>query len=267
MMVKVGVVGAGGRMGKNLINAIFENPQTVLAAAVDAPQFPGLGTDAALNAGRPASGILIGSDLAAAFAASDVLIDFSFRDAFPGVLAAARTAKKPLVVGTTGLEAAHFTLLDEAAREIPVFHANNYSIGVAVLKSLVEQAAHRLGPAFDIEVTEVHHKLKKDAPSGTAITLAEAAAAGRGLVPDECFCYGREGMVGERPQDQIAIHAIRGGDVVGEHTVYFFGDAERVTLGHVATSRMNFAHGAVRAAAWVVTKPAGRYGIDHLLVE
>ncbi len=266
-MVKVGIVGAGGRMGKNLINAVYDNPETELAAAVDSPQFPALGIDAATHAGRPVSGVTITADLAAAFAACDVLIDFSFRDAFPGVLAAARAARKPLVVGTTGLEAGHLALIDEAAREIPVFQANNYSIGVAVLKKLVEEAAHRLGPAFDIEVTEVHHKLKKDAPSGTAITLAEAAASGRGLDPASAFCYGRSGMVGERPADQIAIHAIRGGDVVGEHTVYFFGDAERVTLGHVATSRMNFAHGAVRAAAWIVNRPAGRYGIDQLLVD
>ena len=266
-MVKVGIVGAGGRMGQNLVTAIVDNPLTELSAAVDSPSFPQIGVDAAVHAGKPASGIVITTDLAAAFAISDVVIDFSFRDAFPDVIAAAQAAGKPLVIGTTGLEPTHFALLDQAAKKIPVFQANNYSIGVAVLKKLVEEAARRLGTAFDIEVTEIHHKHKKDAPSGTAITLAEAAAAGRGLDPERAFCYGREGMVGERPADQIAIHALRGGDVVGEHTVHFFGEAERITLGHAATSRMNFAHGAVRAAAWLCKKSAGRYGIDDLLVE
>lgn len=267
MMIKVGIIGAAGRMGKGLIKAVHDHPQTELAAAVEAPLSPALGDDAASQAGLSANGIIITADLAAAFAASDVVIDFSFKDAFLGVLSAARAAHKPLVIGTTGLLEDQLALIDEAAQEIPVFQANNYSFGIAVLKKLVEEAARRLGPDFDIEISETHHKFKKDAPSGTALTLAEAAAAGRGIDPASAFCYGRFGMIGERPEGQIAIHALRGGDVVGEHTVFFFGNSERLTLGHSATSRMNFAHGAVRVASWLVHKPAGRYGIDQILVD
>jgi 4-hydroxy-tetrahydrodipicolinate reductase len=266
-MIKIGIIGAGGRMGQNLIEALHDRPDACVAAALESPDSSLLGLDAASVAGFPACGVCIRADGEAAFAASDVLIDFSFRDAFPGILALARRTKKPLVVGTTGLDADDLAAIDLAAKEIPVFQANNFSIGIAVLKGLVRQAAEDLGAGFDIEVVEAHHRYKKDAPSGTAITLAEAAAAGRGLDGKDVFCYGREGITGERPQSTIALHALRGGDVVGEHTVYFFGEAERLFLGHAATSRMNFAHGAVRAALWLVRQPPGRYGIDELLVR
>jgi len=264
-MPGIGIIGAGGRMGQNLILAVHAAAEARLSAALEAAGSPALGIDAGVLAGLAPCGVIVQADPAAAFAQSDVLIDFSFRDAFSAIVSEAVRAKKPLVVGTTGLDAADMAAIDAAAKTIPIFQANNYSIGIAVLRNLVRQAAERLGKGFDIEITETHHKHKKDAPSGTAITLAQAAADGRGLNPAEAFCYGREGMMGDRPRDQIALHALRGGDVVGEHTVYFYGEAERLILGHAATSRMNFAHGAVRAACWLVKQAPGRYGIDELL--
>jgi 4-hydroxy-tetrahydrodipicolinate reductase len=266
-MLGIGIIGAGGRMGQNLILAVHAAADARLSAALEAAGSPALEKDAAALAGLPACGVIVQADLPAAFAASDILIDFSFRDAFSAILKQAVQAKKPLVVGTTGLDAGDMAAINDAAKTIPIFQANNYSIGIAVLRNLVREAAERLGQNFDIEITETHHKHKKDAPSGTAITLAEAAALGRGLNPANAFCYGREGISGERPRDQIGIHALRGGDVVGEHTVYFYGEAERLILGHAAASRMNFAHGAVRAAFWLAKQPPGRYGIDQLLAR
>jgi len=260
-MLRVGIIGAGGRMGQNLIAALHTREDACLSAALEAAGSPSIGRDAGLLAGLPPCGVFVQADMGAAFASSDVLIDFSFRDAFPVVLKTAEGAKKPLVVGTTGLGDKDMRAIDAAARSIPIFQANNYSIGIAVLRDLVRQAAEKLGPGFDIEITETHHRHKKDAPSGTAITLAEAASAGRG----NAFRYGREGITGERERGEIALHALRGGDVVGEHTVYFFGEAERLILGHAATSRMNFAHGALRAALWLAKQPPGRYGIDELM--
>ena len=268
-MLRIGIIGAGGRMGRNLIMAVHAAEGAELAAALEAAGSPALGQDAAVLAGLPTSGVIVQADPAAVFAKSEVLIDFTFRDAFAAILGEAVRAKKPLVVGTTGLDAGDMAAIDAAAKTIPVFQANNYSIGIAVLRRLVRSAAGWLGQDFDIEIVETHHRHKKDAPSGTAITLAEAAALGRGLspMPADVFCYGREGITGERPRGQIGMHALRGGDVVGEHTVNFYGEAERLVLGHAAASRMNFAHGAVRAACWLVRQPPGRYGIDEILAQ
>ncbi|MDR2733350.1 MAG: 4-hydroxy-tetrahydrodipicolinate reductase [Spirochaetota bacterium] len=264
-MLKIGIIGAGGRMGRHCIAAVIADPDARLAAALEAEGSPFLGQDAACVAGLPACGVHIQADTAAAFAAADVMVDFSFCGAFPAVLREALRAKKPLVVGTTGLCPEDMQAILDAAKRIPVFQSNNYSIGIAVLRELVQTAAKKLGKNFDIEIVETHHRHKKDAPSGTAITLAEAAAAGRGYRPEDAFCYGREGISGERPEREIALHALRGGEVVGEHTVYFFGEAERLMLGHSADSRMNFALGAIRAASWLAAQPPGRYGIEHLL--
>lgn len=266
-MVKIAIIGAGGRMGKNLVTAIQDNPAATLSGALESAQFPFLGADAGVHAGLAPAGIVFTDSLADAIAGADAVIDFSFREAFAGNLAAVLAAGKAFIVGTTGLTADDQALIDTAAKKIAIIHSSNYSFGIAVLKNLVRQTAAILGNSFDIEITEVHHRHKKDSPSGTALTLAEAAAAGRGLDPAKAFCYGREGIVGERPTDQIALHAIRGGDVVGEHTVTYYGDAERITLGHVATSRMTLAHGAVRAAIWIAGRPAGRYGIDDLMAD
>jgi len=264
-MLNIGIIGAGGRMGRHCIAAIAAEPGAKLAAALETPESPLLGQDAASVAGLPACGVCITSDAEAAFAAADVMVDFSFCDVFPAMLRCALHAKKPLVVGTTGLGPGDMQAINQASRDIPVFQSNNYSIGIAVLRELVRTAAQKLGKGFDIEITETHHRHKKDAPSGTALTLAEAAAAGRGYDPADAFCYGRSGMAVGRPEREIAIHALRGGEVVGEHTVYFFGGAERLVLGHSADSRMNFALGAIRAARWLAKQPPGRYGIENLL--
>jgi len=265
-MLGIGIIGAGGRMGRHCIAAIIAEPEARLSAALETADSPFLGQDAACVVGLSACGVQIQADAGAAFAASDVMVDFSFRDAFPAMLQEALRAKKPFVVGTTGLRPEDMRAIDRAAEEIPVFQSNNYSIGIAVLRELVYTAAKKLGKNFDIEIIETHHRHKKDAPSGTAITLAEAAAAGRGYrPPEDVFCYGRKGISGERPEREIAIHALRGGEVVGEHTICFFGGAERLTLGHSADSRMNFALGAIRAARWLTGRPPGRYGIENLL--
>jgi 4-hydroxy-tetrahydrodipicolinate reductase len=170
-----------------------------------------------------------------------------------------------IVIGSTGLGAEAKAEIDVAAKKIPVILSPNMSVGVNVLFELVRQAARKLGPGFDVEIVELHHKHKRDAPSGTAIRLAEVAAEELGRSPDEAFRFAREGITGERPPWQIGVQALRGGDVIGEHTVLFVGEGERLELVHRATTRVQFATGAVRAAAWVAGKPAGRYDMADVL--
>lgn len=191
-----------------------------------------------------------------------VVVDFSQRDGFRNALRFARARRLAFVSGTTGLGADDLAQLDVAAREIPVLWAANMSVGVAVLRRLAALAAGALGPAFDAEIVELHHRRKADAPSGTALALA---AALRSVHPDLRETFGREGIVGARQSDELGVHAVRGGDVVGEHTVFFFGEGERVELTHRATDRRIFARGALRAAHWLSGREPGRYTIDDVL--
>ena len=193
------------------------------------------------------------------------VVDFSFHAAVPAAIAKAAEKGIPYVIGTTGLTAEEQKAVDEAAKRIPVVQSGNYSLGVNLLLELVRKAAEVLGPEYDVEVTEMHHRHKKDAPSGTALMLAKSVAAGRGVDFGEKTIYGRHGEPGERPSGEIAIHALRGGSVVGDHTVMFAGDVERVELTHRAQSREAFAAGALRALVWAARKAPGMYNMRHVL--
>ncbi len=198
---------------------------------------------------------------------SDVegVVDFSFHAAVPAAVAKAAEQGIPYVIGTTGITAEEQKAVDEAAKRIPVVQSGNYSLGVNLLLELVAKASEVLGPDYDVEVVEMHHRHKKDAPSGTALMLAKSVAAGRGVDFDSNVVYGRHGEPGERPSGEIAIHALRGGSVVGDHTVMFAGDVERVEITHKAQSREAFAAGALRAIAWAKGKDPGIYDMRHVL--
>ena len=194
----------------------------------------------------------------------DIVIDFSLPDACEALLGGAMKTPKPLVIGTTGLNTHQLNLLKQASELMPVLYATNMSLGVALLNKLVYQAAAALD-GFNIEIVEMHHKHKKDAPSGTALTLGESAAHGRGLDLDKVRISGRDGNIGERSEDEIAVMALRGGDIVGRHTVGFYNDGEFIELNHTATSRNTFSKGAIRAGSWLVDKKAGLYTISDCL--
>ena len=232
------------------------------------PAAPSLGRDAGERFGR-ATGVIIGSDIDAAVRAADVLIDFTRPEGTLAHAAACARHRKALVAGTTGLTPAQKAELAAHARTIPIVFAPNMSVGVNVLVKLVEMAAARLGPGYDIEIVEMHHKHKVDAPSGTALWLGEAAAAGAGVVFADQAVHAREGVTGERKAGTIGFAALRGGDVVGEHTVVFAGIGERIELTHRATSRQNFAAGALRAARFAAGRLApaapGLYGMEDVL--
>ncbi|WP_323799503.1 4-hydroxy-tetrahydrodipicolinate reductase [Parasphingorhabdus sp.] len=240
-MAKIGIIGSKGRMGQALVAAI--------AAAGH----------------EHAGGADQGDDVAALVAASDVLVDFSSPQALQATLDACVAAGKPIVIGTTGLEAAHHTAIDAAATKIAVLQTGNTSLGVNMLAALVEQAASKLGNDWDIEIVEMHHRHKVDAPSGTAKLLGEAAARGRGIDLAAHSESGRDGITGARAKGAIGFAALRGGSVAGDHTVILASDEERIELTHRAENRMIFARGAVKAAEWLVGQSAGRYGMDGVL--
>ena len=250
MAVRIAVAGACGRMGQALIEATLADPGLALAAAFDIPGSAAAGHDAGERFGR-ATGVIVGTDVDAAARAADVLIDFTRPDGTIVHLAACARHGTGAVVGTTGLADAQRQELTDFARKIPIVFAPNMSVGVNVLLALVETAAKRLGPSYDIEIVEMHHRHKVDSPSGTALGLGEAASRGSGRVLADCAVYARHGVTGERKAGAIGFASLRGGDVVGEHTVIFAGAGERVELAHKATSRQNFAAGALRAAHFV----------------
>lgn len=212
-----------------------------------------------------AGGIDKGGDVIALAAASDVLVDFSSPHALEGNLDAAAAAGVPVVIGTTGLEERHHFLIDDAADRIAVLQTGNTSLGVTLLAHLVREAAARLGEDWDIEIVETHHRMKVDAPSGTALLLGEAAAAGRGLSLGEHSARGRDGITGPRRRGDLGFASLRGGSVAGDHSVLFLADHERLALTHVAENRLIFANGAVRAGQWLIGKPAGRYTMPEVL--
>ncbi len=244
-------------MGQALIEATLAAPDLALAAAFDVPGSPATGQDAGARFGR-ATGVVVGSAVDAAVRAADVLIDFTRPQGTLAHLAACAERGTAAVVGTTGFSDAQKAALVAFGRTIPIVFAPNMSVGVNVLLKLVELAAQRLGPDFDIEILEMHHRHKVDAPSGTALALGEAAAAGAGRSLAECAIYAREGVTGERKPGAIGFAALRGGDVVGEHTVIFAGAGERIELAHKATSRQNFATGALRAARYAANRRTRR---------
>jgi 4-hydroxy-tetrahydrodipicolinate reductase len=234
--------GSKGRMGQALIACAARMPGLEITAAIDQ-----------------------GDDLAAVIAQCDAVIEFSFHNITPGVAALCAQHKKALVIGTTGHDDMEKAAIRNHQSQIPIVWASNYSTGVNTLFWLTRKAAEILGPGFDLEVVEMHHRLKKDAPSGTATTLLEILADVRQLQLKEALRHGREGITGERTNGEIGIHAIRGGDVVGDHTVIFAAQGERVELTHKASSRDTFANGALRAAQWAVTQKPGLYDMQDVL--
>jgi 4-hydroxy-tetrahydrodipicolinate reductase len=255
---RVCVLGPSGRMGRALLEAASGRSDVVIRAAVDRSGAPGLASEVA-------PGVLAIADLASGFAKSDVYIDFTTPASTRAAAELATTRKLAAVIGTTGLTADAERAVAELAQVAPVVASANFSVGVNLVLGLVETAARALGPEWDAEVVETHHRAKRDAPSGTALSIARAIAAGHGTDYDAVKRHTRDGDVGPRPSGQIGVASVRGGDVVGEHVAYFFGGAERIEIAHRATSRAIFAAGALRAAAWVVGKPPGRYAMLDVL--
>ena len=240
-MLNILVTGISGRMGCAVRQAVEAHPDTSLAATHD-----------------------VGQDIAAALEKADIAIDFSFHGFTAELLKAAVAQGKPLVIGTTGHTDAERAAIAEAAKRIPIVFASNFSVGVNTLFWLTRKAT-RILKDYDIEIVEMHHRHKLDAPSGTARTLAEVVCAETGMDYAADVAHGRQGLVGERPQRQVGMHSLRGGDVVGDHTVMFATEGERVELTHKASSRMTFAGGAVRAAVWLAGKPAALYSMQDVL--
>lgn len=240
-MAKFAVIGHKGRMGQALATAITDGGHEFCV------------------------GVDLGGDPAPLIGQCDVVVDFSSPDALQSNLKAASSAGIPILIGTTGLEDEHFAAIEEAAKAIPVLQTGNTSLGVTLLSALVKQAAARLGEDWDIEVLEMHHRMKVDAPSGTAKLLGEAAAEGRGVDLADAMDSGRHGHTGERKSGDIGFATLRGGTVAGDHSVIFAGNEERLTLSHRAENRMIFARGAVRGAEWLIGKPHGRYTMMDVL--
>jgi len=253
-MTKVGIVGSTGRMGEHLIKNVMENEALALA---------GLHVFDELTVSVP-DDVLITNSMKALLEACDVIIDFSAPVATQELCEEALKNPTALVIATTGFTVHQQNILTEATKEMPVLYASNMSAGIALLKQLVEQVAATLTD-FDIEIVEQHHRHKVDAPSGTALTLGEFAAKGRGLDLDAVRVSGRDGQIGARSKDEIAVMALRGGDIVGRHTVGFYNDGEFLELNHTATSRETFSKGAIRAAAWIVDQESGLYSINDCL--
>jgi len=262
--VPVVIAGAAGRMGRMLVALAAADPGLRLTAGIEAPGHRDLGADLGRLAGIADVGVPLTAELPSELEGG-VVVEFTAPEPSLAHLRAAGERGLAVVLGTTGFTAAQEREIDEATRRVACVQAPNMSLGVTVLLDLVEEAARRLGPGFDIEVSETHHRKKEDAPSGTALALARAAVAGRGGRFEDWAVYGREGIVGERPGEQIGVLALRGGDVVGDHTVHFYGTGERVELTHRAQSREAFAAGALRAAAWVSGRPPGRYSMRDVL--
>lgn len=276
-MIRLAIIGAAGRMGRALLCAAAESQNLEVVAAVASATSAAISRDSGELAGTAPNGVKISSDLPAALALADVAIDFSSARATGFNLTACRAARKALLIGTTGFGTDLDAEFEAAAREIPLLVAPNTSVGVTLLIELVRQAAQAL-PAgqFDVEIIEAHHRMKKDAPSGTALALGRAAAEGRGQVLEQVAVMARAGGDTRgagplshadvpRPEGEIGFSVVRGGDIVGEHTVLFAGTGERLMLGHQATDRAIFARGALQAAAWLAARPAGRYFMRDLV--
>ncbi|MDR3346112.1 MAG: 4-hydroxy-tetrahydrodipicolinate reductase [Campylobacteraceae bacterium] len=253
-MFDIGIHGSTGRVGRVLIENLKNDKEARVSCLHAIEEFTF----------EVAKEIKKTNSLKELFASSDVVIDFTAPVGTEALLNYAFDDPKPLVVGTTGLNSEQLALLKKAALNMPILYSRNMSLGVAVLNHLVELASAKLRD-FDIEIVEQHHRLKKDAPSGTALSLGEHAAKGRGLELDKVRVSGRDGLIGQRSKDEIAIMALRGGDIVGRHTVGFYNDGEFVELNHTATSRDTFAKGAIYAAKWIAKQPNGLYTINDCL--
>ena len=263
-MIKVVITGAAGRMGTQIARLVRATEGMAIHGAVERPGVA-QGQDVGVLAGLGPVGVVVVDDLAKALPGADVVIDFTSHEASARHAEACAERGVALVVGSTGFTPETKARVAAAAKKVPVVLSPNMSVGVNVLFDLVRQAAKILGDAYDVEIVELHHKKKKDAPSGTAVRLGEVASEALGRDPKDALAFSRHGIIGERPPWQIGLQTVRGGDVVGEHTVYYFGDGERLELTHRATSRDQFARGAVRAAQWIVGRPPGLYDMADVL--
>lgn len=264
--IAVAVYGASGRMGRSILGLLFADEAARVVAAIDRPEHSALGQDVASLLGRAtATGVKLASLTADALNSAQVVIDFTTPASTRMLLEHCAKLRLAAVVGTTGMDRECERALAGLCEVAPVVAAPNYSIGVSVLMDLAARAAHLLGPEYDLEIVEMHHKHKVDAPSGTALRLGQVVAKARGLDPSAALLHARSGQVGPRRDGEIGVLALRGGDVVGDHTLVIAGPGERLELTHRAHNRELFAHGAVRAAHWVVGKPPGRYDMSDVL--
>lgn len=256
--VKIAILGASGRMGQAVIKAALSVPAIQLSAAIDRWDSPDLGEDVG-------AGVSVAHDLNAAVGFFDVVVDFSTPEATLSAVEICRRQKKGMVIGTTGFTDEQRAAIEAAAKDIPICMSANFSVGVNVVLTLLQQAASVLGDEYDVEVVEAHHRMKVDAPSGTALAMGRVLAQTLGRDLDTCAVYGREGQTGARDAKTIGFATVRGGDVVGDHTVLFLGEGERVEVSHKATHRSNFALGALRAAQWLRDKQPGLYDMQDVL--
>lgn len=263
--INVGVIGAGGRMGRMLIEAVQDNSQTTLSAAIERQGSSLVGADAGEVAAIERLNVKIVDDLVAVINDIDVLIDFSLPDATEQNMQTCAEHKVAMVIGTTGFSEQQEQVLFEASKHVAIVYAGNYSTGVNLSLKLLGMAAKAFGSSADVEIIEAHHKHKIDAPSGTAYMMAEAVAEARGQNLKDVAIYGREGQTGAREAGTIGIHAVRGGEIIGDHTVMFIADGEVVEITHRARARMTFAAGAVRAATWVIEQKTGQYNMQDVL--
>lgn len=264
-MINVTVLGAAGRMGRALVQSVASDPETALVGAVEVEGCEFLGQDAGMVAGIAAQDVSLSTDLDSALARSNAVIDFTGPDATTRNVKAAAEAGCSIAIGTTGHTSAQREELQALSTKARIVHAPNMSVGINLLFHLCSQVTGILGEDYDIEVTEMHHNRKKDAPSGTAVRLGEILANARDLDPQTAIRHGRVGAVGARTRDEIGIHALRGGDVVGDHTVTFAADGERIELTHKASSRETFARGAVRAVKFLAERKPGIYDMQDVL--
>jgi 4-hydroxy-tetrahydrodipicolinate reductase len=264
-MIKVIIAGAAGRMGQRVADMVNRHPQLQYVAGFEASGHPSIGKDAGLLALGAENGVIIGEGIESAIDKGDVIVDFTFHKATMEFARVAARHGRAMVIGTTGLTPENLLELKELAKKFPCVQAPNMSVCVNVLFKLVKKAAEILGDDYDIEIIEAHHNKKKDAPSGTALKLAEMAAEGVGRNLAEVAVFERNGIIGERRPKEIGIQSIRAADIVGEHSVYFAGPGERIELVHRAHSRDHFARGAATAAAWIVGKEPGLYSMSDVL--
>lgn len=264
-MTRIAINGVAGRMGKMLIEASQKIPEIILTAALERPSHEVIGQDVGNFCGLHSLNVLATNNLAAVINNFEVLIDFTNPNTTLSALTSCRAAGRAMVIGTTGFDAAQKNLISDAANEIPIMLSPNMSIGVNLCFKLLELAAQVLGSSVDIEIIEAHHRLKVDAPSGTALRMGEVIANALGRDLNSCAVFGREGQTGIRAQNTIGFASIRGGDIVGDHTVIFAAPGERVEITHHATNRSTFASGAMRAAIWIANQPPGLYNMQDVL--
>lgn len=262
--MKICMAGACGRMGQRILEMAAASDDVEVGAAVDLPVNAGLVLAYGAESGKPGQ-VTVSPDLTAAMAQADVLIDFTAAHVCVENARVAAEQGKPSVIGTTGLSPEQRQTLVELSEKVPVVWAPNMSIGVNLLFKLTTQVAEKLGLDYNCEIVEIHHNLKKDSPSGTAVRLAENAAAALGLDYEKDTAHGREGIIGERPKREIGMHALRGGDIIGEHTVYFIGPGERIELSHKSSTRDHYANGALTAARFALKAKPGLYDMQDVL--